>query len=283
MTEKLPSADKLVKNYETLISTALNEIPSDYFKVPIIHEGNPEIEDNIRERVFCYEFYSCLRQLIKESDLDLAKEIIFIHGELPKQKYRSLPDIIPDFLIHKPYRKQSEKDHLNLVSIEVKGNLKEHGIFKDFKSLSLMTKNGYCLGIFILFSKSYQELKDHWNNTKAKMKPCDFNLYMDLYAQEHTKIKILVKESSESQLMEKTLGEFLKDVDDAIKSKAVSSQSKPLKAIEPTNPTADRKSLAVRVSRTIGNRQSAFESRQQKLAKYKKQKGIVDEAVEDKD
>lgn len=107
----MPTKEELTINYENLIKESINNIGSGYFTVANRFRDTP----NISERVFCYEFYYQLRKLIEDSELDLPKNEIYFHGELPKTRYKIYGKITPDFLIHKP-----ENDQFNLIAIEIK-------------------------------------------------------------------------------------------------------------------------------------------------------------------
>jgi hypothetical protein len=212
MTQQLPSADELSANYEALIKQEVQSMPAQYFSVQRKKPENQIVAES-RERVFCYELYHQLRIKIEspEQTLELAKDIIQLHGELSKGLYSSYPNITLDFIIHQP-----TKTDYNLIAVEVKSNFdsferkgKPDGIYKDFISLCHMLNNGYKLGIFVLFGKTYQAFLDTWVKNQSKMAG---NYEMFKYFGD--RIKILVKESAglESELVEKTLSKFLKDV-----------------------------------------------------------------------
>lgn len=205
----MPTKLELTVNYENLVKDAISNINSGYFSVANRFRDTP----NISERVFCYEFYYQLRRLIEESDLELQKNEIFIHGELAKAKYLGYSYITPDFIIHNP-----ENGDSNLITIEIKPALEAFwsdeygpiGIYKDFISLCSMLNNNYELGIFVLFNQSYDSLLTYWKNKKSKI----LDHHSENFTQYASSIKILIKESADSGLVEKTFQEFLDETNE---------------------------------------------------------------------
>lgn len=203
----MATQEELVRNYEILIKKSINNIKPGYFTVANRFRDEP----NISERVFCYEFYYQLRNLIEKSNSDLNKEQIFFHGELPKAKYEIYGNFTPDFLIHKP-----EDAEFNLITIEIKAKLetffkegKPCGIYKDFLTICSMVQNKYKLGIFILFNNSYEEFLVHWKKYSQRI-DCshkrDFRIYSSC-------IKLLIKETPEAELIEKSFKIFLDEIE----------------------------------------------------------------------
>ncbi len=145
-----------MQEYIDLIEDALQRIADAYFLLPTIYTR----AGITRERIFCYEFYHQIRCLIGDNDL-------LLHGEIDKRGHRDFaPDhrVNPDFVFHVPGTHER-----NTVVVEVKGNLNEAGIRKDFNTLLNFTEHyGYRLGIFVLFGHSIKEL---WKLRKGILLP----------------------------------------------------------------------------------------------------------------
>lgn len=202
----MPTREELTIKYERLVKKSINNIGSGYFTVANRFRDKPTIS----ERVFCYEFYYQLRKLIEESEIDLQKNEIYFHGELSKIRYDVYGDITPDFLIHNP-----ENDRFNLITIEIKsvlkGFLKEekpNGIYKDFLSICNLLQNSYQLGIFVLFNHSYNEFLAHWKTKKDVISV----EHSELFRENCNSIKLLIKQTANSETVEKPFEDFLDEV-----------------------------------------------------------------------
>jgi len=135
------------KIFLDLVLEAGTKIRPHYFRVQTAGEE----EFVFRERVYCYELYHRLREILPlnfkyqlDGELDKRGQELF-----RKMKY------IPDFLVHIPGDMTN-----NLVVIEVKqiniNNLKETGIKDDIKKLSRFIKEvSYFRGIMLIYSDEF--------------------------------------------------------------------------------------------------------------------------------
>lgn len=121
-------------------ATAL--IEQHYFQLPVA-----ELEDPVyRERVYCYELYHRLRQVLP-NDFNYR-----LDGELDKSGHplihRTLGPVKPDFLVHE--RGTMDK---NLVVVEVKPiNLREDGLQKDLQTLQAFIQRAqYYRAIYLIY------------------------------------------------------------------------------------------------------------------------------------
>lgn len=94
------------------ILLATSRISSSFFEV-VRQRNETEVESVYRERVYCYELYHQLRQLLPDHFPYV------IHGELDKRGQHFVNSLLngdyaPDLLVHRPGRMQ------NLVIMEVK-------------------------------------------------------------------------------------------------------------------------------------------------------------------
>ena len=121
-------------------ATAL--IEPDYFQLPVA-----ELEDPVyRERVYCYELYHRLRQVLPndygyrlDGELDKSGHPV-IHHEIGPVK--------PDFLVHR----RGEMNN-NLVVVEVKPvTVQKDGLEKDFRTLrDFIIKARYFRSIYLIY------------------------------------------------------------------------------------------------------------------------------------
>lgn len=129
---------------ECLIRAGL-KMKQPYFKINIAGSTKPIF----RERIYCYELYHQLRNVLGDHSLYI------LHGEFDKSGHPIIQKLIgalkPDFIIHKPSVMKK-----NLVVIEVKpvnviNNIDD--LRKDIHKLKLFIKCGkYYRGIMLIYS-----------------------------------------------------------------------------------------------------------------------------------
>ena len=121
-----------------------------YFQLPVAEMENPVY----RERVYCYELYHRLREVIPDNfgyQLD---------GELDKSGHPLIRDTVgsvkPDFLVHE--RGRMDK---NLVAMEVKPvNFQDDGLEKDLQTLcDFVLKAKYFRAISLIYGYRPQKVK----------------------------------------------------------------------------------------------------------------------------
>jgi hypothetical protein len=128
-----------------------------YFQLPIAGEENPAF----RERVYCYELYHHLRNVLGDAfpyKLD---------GEVDKNGHpRISGKKKPDFIVHIP----GEMDY-NLVVIEVKPvTVNEHDLEYDLRKLVwLLDKGKYFRAIMLIFGNGKSQLSDRIKSRVAEL------------------------------------------------------------------------------------------------------------------
>ena len=113
--------DKFLK----IFFDATSHVGEDYFQVLVADGENPLY----RERVYCYELYHCIRELM---NWDASYQL---DGELDKAGHplihKDVGSVKPDFLVH-----QHGEMNNNIVAIEVKPiNVSKDKIKKDISTL----------------------------------------------------------------------------------------------------------------------------------------------------
>jgi hypothetical protein len=149
----LKMKQELFQTFLESLLTATQNIQENYFLLPVAYE----IDYVHRERAYCYELYSQIRNL-------LPKSFPFtLSGEINKAGHPLVAphcgDIIPDFLVHNPGHMGPDD---NLVIIEVKTiqradvNREGEGLLKDIRTINCMTSinNGYFKGIILIFGSN---------------------------------------------------------------------------------------------------------------------------------
>lgn len=142
------------------LRTALKNVKDDFWILPRAYNGSA-----IRERAFCYELYHQLRMYqldLRDNRLNGLLDLT-VTGEIDKNGYSVLKtdeQKNPDFVFHKAGESCS-----NEVVMEVKGRIDGRyieEIIKDFDTLALFIAHPYLhynIGVFLLYSKTMQELK----------------------------------------------------------------------------------------------------------------------------
>ncbi len=156
MTENKKNQD--YKTFLDVLSSAGKKIRYHFFRIQTASEEGFVF----RERVYCYELYHRLREMLPlefnyELDGELDKKGQKLFHKL-KMKY------IPDFLVHKP----GDMDH-NLTVIEVKQirryNIKKKEISSDIAKLSrFIEEASYFRGIMLLYSDDLNEFPQKLKN-----------------------------------------------------------------------------------------------------------------------
>lgn len=140
-------------------------IPEIYYNLPIAG-GSPKY----RERVYCYELYHILRDILP-NDFPYV-----LSGEVDKSGHpviaNACGEIIPDFLVHKPGQMESDS---NLAIVEVKSisgartDRENRGILEDFNKIKCMLnlENGYYKAIILVFGNGddvrYENIRLEFN------------------------------------------------------------------------------------------------------------------------
>lgn len=113
-----------------------------YFQVP-----RRDLENEYRERVYCYELYHQLRTRL-EKDRQLIEYTL--NGELDKAGTKGLSGRKPDFAYHHP-----GNDSNNLLTMEVKSANNKYSEFKkDVDKLKFFQSNkSYYGGIMLIYGE----------------------------------------------------------------------------------------------------------------------------------
>jgi len=132
----------MIERLLQLLSEATAAIPAHYFQLPVADQ-----ECTIyRERVYCYELYHQLRELLKADPLF---DRYALCGEVDKSGHPIIRRHVPDFVLHVPRAMDA-----NLVVIEVKPiNAELSGFRKDLETLAYFTSDivGYQCGIELVY------------------------------------------------------------------------------------------------------------------------------------
>ncbi len=154
---------QLFQTFLDCLLAATENITDNYFLLPVAYDK----EHVHRERNYCYELYSQIRQI-------LPKDFPYtLSGEVNKAGHPLVAahcgDIIPDFLVHNPGFMGPDD---NLTIIEVKtiqgANYTQEGkdLLKDMQTLHCMTdlNNGYFKGIMVIFGADNDIKKNEIEN-----------------------------------------------------------------------------------------------------------------------
>lgn len=197
---------KKIDEIEKLIKNALNKIDKNYYILETASKSHSKnqnkINEVVRERFFCYEFYHQMRCCDKK--IQLLDNNIILSAEINKRSHEVIKSMkIPDFIIHEPGNMDN-----NLLIMEVKGNVDINGIAKDFNTLSLFLNNySYEIGIFVLFNHNLSELKDVMKLI-IKKKPFKTISNVECFS----KIKILCKKSELTTIEEIYLHNLISEI-----------------------------------------------------------------------
>lgn len=176
-----------VEHQITFLKDAINKIDSSYFNLKTTYSSI------IRERVFCYELYHQIRNIVGEKD-----NLFRIHGEPDKRghlKFDVEDRRNPDFIFHAP----SSMNH-NLIVLEVKGKYSTRDVCKDLDTLNIFTtKYNYKKGVFLIYNYSLEHFRRNIKRQKQKFQKFSTN----------SNIIILCKKSAFDLLEESTLIEIL--------------------------------------------------------------------------
>lgn len=134
----------MVDRFLDALMAATAGVPAHYFQLPVAAEGQAEVV--YRERVYCYELYHQLRNVL---DCERLAEGYALNGEIDKQGHPIIRPSAPDLLFHVPGHMSQ-----NLVIVEVKPiNAKPKGIRKDVKNLTYFVSAavGYQRGVLLVY------------------------------------------------------------------------------------------------------------------------------------
>ncbi len=134
----------MVDRFLYALMAATARVPAHYFQLPVAAEGQAEVV--YRERVYCYELYHQLRNVL---DCERLAKGYALNGEIDKQGHPIIRPSAPDLLFHVPGGM-----HQNLVVVEVKPiNAKSKGILKDARNLAyfVSAEVGYRLGVMLVY------------------------------------------------------------------------------------------------------------------------------------
>jgi hypothetical protein len=132
----------MIERFLQLLSAATAAIQQHYFQLPVAGQEDPIY----RERVYCYELYHQLRELLEGDPLF---DRYALCGEVDKSGHPIIRRHVPDFVLHVPKTMDS-----NLVVIEVKPiNAELSGFRKDLETLAYFTSDavGYQCGIELVY------------------------------------------------------------------------------------------------------------------------------------
>lgn len=150
------------------LSKAIKKIESHYFRLPVAGKETPIY----RERVYCYELYHQLRQLLGDNYL------YKLDGEIDKAGNPYIENIIgpikPDFVLHVP----GSMD-MNLAVIEVKSvNAEPSEYSKDLMSLNmLLDKAGYHYALMLVYGNKKELSHSILSRTSDWLKSSGGNKY----------------------------------------------------------------------------------------------------------
>jgi hypothetical protein len=134
----------MVDRFLNALMAATARVTAQYFRLPVAAEEQAKAV--YRERVYCYELYHHLRNVL---DCERLPAGYALNGEIDKQAHPFIRRSAPDFLFHVPGDMNQ-----NLVVVEVKPiNAKPHGIKKDVKNLAYFVSPevGYRLGVMLVY------------------------------------------------------------------------------------------------------------------------------------
>lgn len=145
-----------------IVKKALTQITSDYFKIITTYDRS----GIIRERVFCYELYHRIRNLMDESEIDFNT---VLNGEINKRGHLGFAEEDrkdPDFVFHVHGNFED-----NTIVMEVKGRIDQlAGLKKDFATLLKFTTDyQYKLGILIIYNHSLSDLFKVFDNEMKEL------------------------------------------------------------------------------------------------------------------
>jgi hypothetical protein len=170
-----------LNRFEQLVVIALSNVSQLYystvykniesFKVALYGRQGRFVENDFErygERVFCYEFYHQLRNLIVNErilnpDFLLEAEL---QGEVDKFQIMGLIDrfgltslsreFIPDFLMHSP---GNANNHPYVIEVKCTGNLTPRAVLKDLEKINeFITRYSYQRGLFITINSNVDEI-----------------------------------------------------------------------------------------------------------------------------
>lgn len=140
-----------LQEYHALLRHSLLQVDASYFRLLTTYRRL----GIVRERLFCYELYHQMRNLMTQH------HILSLHGEIDKRGHTDFAQQHrrnPDFVFHIPGTHEG-----NLIVVEVKGELtKRNQVHKDFETLLVFASSyGYKSGVFILYNHTLGEF-DEW-------------------------------------------------------------------------------------------------------------------------
>jgi len=125
-----------------------------------------ELEDPVyRERVYCYELYHRLRQVLTD-DYDYR-----LDGELDKSGHplihHTVGPVKPDFLVH-----ERGEMNRNLVVVEIKPiTVREEGLEKDFRTLqAFVSRAQYFRAIYLIYGDDPRVIKNIVTRARNEIK-----------------------------------------------------------------------------------------------------------------
>ena len=170
--------------YRNLILDALDTIMPEYYHLETTYDPS----GIVRERVFCYELYYCIRKLQEERGLTLLS----LNGEIDKRGHLDFEKNDrknPDFVFHIPGQMEG-----NTVIIEVKGSIADlKGIKKDLKTLvTFIRKYQYKEGYLIIYNHGFGEIVkqlqaafENFRRTPNDIKEKIFLICKEAYGADH--------------------------------------------------------------------------------------------------
>ena len=132
------------------IQKATGRIKMEYFSV-----ARKDAETIYRERVYCYELYHQLRNIMGEGNTFL------LHGELDKAGHKvfdktDMKRSKPDLLFHIPGSDNSNKGVVEVKSCSPGARTKKFE--QDVIQLANFVNHGYCKAVFLVYGGSEKQL-----------------------------------------------------------------------------------------------------------------------------
>lgn len=131
-----------------IIENAINLVEESYYNLKTTYEP----DGIVRERVFCYELYHRMRQILEES----GEIKLTLNGEIDKRsniEFAKEDRKNPDFVFHIPGDMEG-----NTIVIEIKGQITGgylNKCLKDFETIvCFVSKYKYKAGVFVLYNFS---------------------------------------------------------------------------------------------------------------------------------
>ena len=139
---------------EALREAGRKMVDRHYFQIPVaVKEGEKKI---FRERVYCYELYHQLRNILGETFP------YKLHGEVDKAGHEFIPGAKkPDFIVHDPGDMRKNLVVIEVKPIAVRSQMQE--LDKDLKTLQIFlgNKGKYYCAIMLVYSDNRRDFPEN--------------------------------------------------------------------------------------------------------------------------